>query len=174
MGKYTKKYINLKTDKYTDEEKEAIAFNIIEYIQKRTKRGEGEGGNKWAPPADKYTKEYKESLDFKIAGKSSKVNLTLSGDMLDSISLLKSKRSSITIGIPDGDQDEAKAEGNIRGTYGKSRGNSKKARNFLALDGEEIDKILKKFPIENEKKRKKNLAEYLTALKAVDEALSEE
>lgn len=172
MSRYTQKRIKL-SDKYTDEEKEAIAFEIIEYIKERTKQGKGEGGKKWSPPADKYTKEYKESLDFKIAGKTSRVNLTLSGDMLDSIDLLKTMPSSITIGIDEGDPDHGKAEGNIRGTYGKQRGSSKKARNFLGITEAEVEKVLRKFPLTNEKKREKSLLDYLKAAKAVGELLDE-
>jgi len=174
LSRWTKTRIKL-SDKYSSEEKEAIAFEIIEYIKERTKSGKGEGGKKWHTPANKYTKEYKESLEFKFKEnpRPNTVDLSASGDMLDSIDLLKTMPSSITIGIDEADPDHGKAEGNIRGSYGKQRGSSKKARDFLAISDSEVENILKKFPLKDEKKREKSLMDYLAAVKAVGELLDE-
>jgi len=152
-NKWTSRKIQI-SKKYSEEERSAIAFGIISYITDRTKAGKGRDGKKWTPPADKYSKEYRESLDFKNAKKGQrKVNLTLSGDMLASIDLLKSESGKLTIGIDKGDADHDKAEGNIRGSYGKSTGFKSKARDFLSISQKEVNKVLKDFPLKDDEKR---------------------
>ena len=92
----------------------------------------------------KYSKEYIASLDFKNAGKSpSKVDLTLSGDMIQSLDVVRETANTVEIGFPS-DQD-GKADGNIRGTYGTSKPDAKKARNFLGLTTSDYNKIVRKF-----------------------------
>jgi hypothetical protein len=171
VNKWTTRKIKVST-KYTDEEREAIAFDIISYLQKRTKQGKGKGNKKWTPPADKYSKEYKESLDFKFKRDKSKVNLTLTGDTLASIDLLDSSKGEIAIGIADGDEDRSKAEGNIRGTYGKKTGSRSKSRDFLSIDKNEVKKILNNFPIKDEKKRDKSVLSFTAALAAAKKLLT--
>lgn len=168
MNRWTNRKINISTQ-YTKAEREAIAFDIITYLQDRTKRGKGKDNKKWAPPADKYSKEYKESLDFKQKADKSKVNLTLSGDMLDSIDLLKSAKGEIRIGISEEDEDHGKAEGNIRGSYGKPTGSMAKSRDFLALSREELSKILRKYPIRDKEKRRAQVEIFKAATAAVAE-----
>lgn len=92
----------------------------------------------------KYSKSYTKSLDFKNASKSaSSVDLTLSGDLLQSLDVVKTTNAQIELGFSS-DQD-GKADGNIRGTYGKASPNSSKARNFLGLTESDYNKIVKKF-----------------------------
>lgn len=92
----------------------------------------------------KYSKSYINSLDFKNAGKSAgSVDLTLSGDLLQSLDVVKDSPSEIVLGFPD-DQN-GKADGNIRGTYGKEKPNPDKARNFLGLTQSDFNKIIKKY-----------------------------
>lgn len=128
---------------YSDDVKEAISAEIISTIRKRTLKNKDANGDNF--PA--YSKEYVKSVDFKAAGKSKgDINLTLSGDMLASIELLETKKNKIRIGFEDGTIQNAKADGNIRGTYGKPRANPAKARPFLGISDEELAKILKKYP----------------------------
>lgn len=171
----TNRKINI-SRKYSDQEREAIAFEIISYIQKRTKAGKGKDNQKWKPPADKYSKEYENSLDFRNAGKrkGQKVDLTATGDMLDSIDLLSSAPGQLTIGIKESDPDHSKAEGNIKGSYGKRTGSKAKARDFLALSQSEVEKILRKFPLKDEEKRTQRVAELLAAAEAAKELISDE
>lgn len=158
------------SSKYTARERQAIAYDIISYIQDRTKAGKGEGNKKWKPPANKYTKEYKASIDFKLKpDQSGRVNLTLTGDMLDSIKRLKGSDTAIKYGISKGDSDHGKAEGNIRGTYGKKRGSSSRARDFLTLSKAEKDKILARYPLKDNEERKKSVLETVSALKAAED-----
>lgn len=172
-NRWTSRKVNI-SKKYTEQEREAIAFEIISYIQERSKAGKGKDNKKWQPPADKYSKEYKQSLDFKNAGKSSTVNLTLSGDMLNSIDLLEDTDGQLTIGISSDDPDHGKAEGNIRGSYGKPTGSRAKARDFLALSKGEVDRILKKFPLKDDERRQKAVENFITATVAAEALLGED
>lgn len=132
---------------YSPLEREAISERIIEFVIKRTQESKDFEGNRFP----KYSKAYKNSLDFKIAGKTGKVDLTLSGEMLNSIVKLNDRAGSITIGFEDGDPNNGKAEGNIKGTYGSSVPNPAKARRFLGISDNDLDDILSEFPIENER-----------------------
>ena len=115
-----------------------LADLIIEHIVDRTDRGLDKKGNKFPP----YSKDYVKSLDFKIAGKSKgDVNLQLSGDMLAAIELLNSKRGSLTIGFERGSEENARAEGNILGSYGKSPKKSR-ARDFLGIEKSKLRELI--------------------------------
>lgn len=105
----------------------------------RTDQGKDKRGN----PFPKYSEGYKKSLDFLVAGKSSKVNLQLSGDMLAALEPLKIKKDYVEIGFERGSDENARADGNIRGTYGSDTPNSKKARDFLGITPDELRKIIK-------------------------------
>ena len=133
-------------EEYTKKQREAIAFDIIERIVDRTVN---DNVDKDGKPFPKYSKSYIKSLDFKIAGKTKKVNLTLSGDMLADMQLLSSKKGEITIGFKNGTDNNAKAEGNIKGSYGKSVGDPKKARDFLGLTKGELDILTEKYPLDD-------------------------
>jgi len=85
------------------------------------------------------------SLDFKAAGKSRSVDLTLSGDMLAAIELLGHKKGQITVGYENGTDENARAEGNQLGTYGQKSPNPKKARAFLGIAKEDLEKILRSY-----------------------------
>ena len=91
-----------------------------------------------------YSKGYIKSLDFKNAGKSAgSVDLTLSGDLLQSLDVVKITSTKVELGFPS--NQDGKADGNIRGTYGRSRADAGKARNFLGLTESDYNKIVKKF-----------------------------
>lgn len=149
MNKWTTRLIQI-NENYTEEERRAIAFDIISYIVQRTRAGHGKGDKPWrTPEARKYSVDYKDSQDFKNAkGRQRKVDLFLSGEMLDSLDLLKSKKDGIVIGYDDGSPARDKAEGNILGSYGKKT-NSKtaKSRDFLELSGQEVKDILSNYPL---------------------------
>lgn len=121
--------------------REQIAEDIIEHIKDRTESGVGfKDGKDYRFP--KYSKQYINSTDFKNAGKSAgSVDLTLSGDMLASIELLNHGDGFLLIGFEKGSEENAKADGNIRGTYGgKMRRN--KARPFLGITRKDLKEIL--------------------------------
>ena len=135
-------------DEYGPDERAAIGKDIVEFIRQRSEDGVGvkETARGWKNvPFPAYSKTYKESLDFKIAGKTNKVNLTLSGDMLIALDVLNHRPGEITIGYRKGDREENdKAEGNITGSYGGSP-NPKKARNFLGISASDLREILDQY-----------------------------
>jgi hypothetical protein len=88
----------------------------------------------------RYSATYKNSLVFEIyKGGETRVNLTLTGDMLSSLRS-KSKRNSIIINL-DGDDNRGKAQGHITGRYGK-KGRSD-PRDFLGIPPNIEEKLLK-------------------------------
>lgn len=139
---------------YDEVEREAIALEVIDKIIKRTKQGLDKNGKEFSGKAGQYTKGYKNSKNYEIAGKSSKVNLTLSGDMLDAIEILKNS-TKVVIGYEKGSSENAKADGNIRGTYGQPSPNPSKARDFLGISEKELNQILKKYPKGTDKSRER-------------------
>lgn len=113
---------------------------IVEKIVDRTLKGKDKDGQRFPG----YSKSYKESLDFKNAGKSaSNINLELSGDMLAALEVLKEGKTYIEVGFEDGTDENARADGNIRGTYGKQRGDKSKARDFLGISETELNRLIR-------------------------------
>lgn len=126
-------------------ERLAIAQEVIDFIVTRSRAGKDIDGNAFP----RYSASYKGSLNFKIAGKGQKVDLTLSGEMLDSIQLLSHKSGKVTVGFARGDKElNGKAEGNQLGTYGSPTPNPKKARPFLGINKEDLQKIISRYPQE--------------------------
>lgn len=130
-------------DNYSNEDTEIIAEEILNYVVERSKSGKGKDGKAFP----KYSKEYMESFEFKASGKSKNVNLTLSGEMLDSLEILEARKGKIVIGFERGSNMNERAEGNILGSYGKPDPDPKKARNFLDISNKEISKIVSSIDI---------------------------
>jgi len=127
----------IKVRKDLDEiQRRAVAQEVIDHIVKRSKAGKDRFGKSFPG----YSKSYTESKDFEIAGKSkSRVNLTLSGELLDSLKLLEQRKGQITIGYDAGDTElNAKAEGNIKGTYGNPTPLRGKKRDYLGIQRSEL------------------------------------
>lgn len=119
--------------------KEVIGQAIIDKIQERTQSNKSRTGSSFK----RYSKSYKSSLDFKAAGKSSTVNLTLTGDMLNLMDITDDTGNTITIGWDESDE-AAKAHGHITGNR---RGPGVK-RDFFGLPAGELDKIVNEFKSE--------------------------
>jgi hypothetical protein len=129
---------------YSSIDAREIGEAILDFIIDRTKNGKGSGGK----PFPAYSKEYKDSLEFEIAGKDASVrDLTLSGEMLDSLKVLSYQRGKVVLGFEEGDPNNEKAEGNILGTYGQDTPNPKKARNFMEISESEVKRVLADFPV---------------------------
>jgi hypothetical protein len=112
----------------------AFGKMVIDEIITRTEGGFDRYGEKFAA----YSKSYRNSDIFKIYGKSSKVNLTLTGEMLSS---LKSGGEGETITVElIGDENKAKAHGHKYGIRTKSGKRVK--RDFLGLPDEELAAIM--------------------------------
>lgn len=80
-----------------------------------------------------YSEEYMDSFEFRIAGKSSRPDLKLTGSMINSLGLISHSTGQITVGYDPGDEEAGKVEGNQIGSYGKPFGDPSKARKFLGL-----------------------------------------
>lgn len=120
-------------------ERELLGEEVIEFIRERVQSKGLDRKNRELPG---YSESYAKSLNFKIAGKSkSKVDLTLSGDMLGAMTVLSHKRGEVTIGFEPGSPENARADGNIRGTYGKPKPIGPK-RDFLGLTKEDLARIV--------------------------------
>jgi len=149
---------------YNEDERTAIAQEIIDYIAKRTSEGIDAKGKEFP----KYSKSYQNSLDYKNAGKKPGMtpDLVLSGDMLAAMRLLDNQSTArkLAIGYLASDPEAGRVEGNVRGTYGASKGSKAKARNFLGISEDELGKILSKYPLDNDTKREKNTAKKLAAI----------
>jgi len=67
--------------------------------------------------------------------------------MLGALTLLNHKSGSITIGYTKDDEfNNAKAEGNIKGTYGQKKPIKGKKRDFLGISNSELKEITDKYP----------------------------
>lgn len=129
--------------RYSEEERAAIAAEIIDFIVTRTENGK-DVDNKRFP---KYEKEYSE-----LKGQSN-VDLRLSGEMLTELGLLKSEKGKITIGYDKDSPIVGKVEGNCLGTYGQTKPIPNKQRNFLGIKDTDATKIIKKYPLSDKEKR---------------------
>lgn len=136
--------------KFDEATRVAIGLEIIDHILNRTSKGLDKNNKAFAG----YSKEYAKSFDFKLAGKSkNKVDLSLSGEMMNAVTLLDTSEGEITIGIPeDDDFNNAKAEGNIKGTYGGSPKRGKK-RDFMGISRSDLSDIKSEFKINNKENR---------------------
>ena len=132
--------VDLRDFGLTKDQRIEVGDLIVERIVARTDKGIDVDGEKFVG----YSKAYQDSLNFKIAGKSKgNVNLQLSGDMLAALQVLKQDGNKLTIGFERGTEENAIADGNIRGTYGQQKANSFKSRDFLGISDTELVKIVK-------------------------------
>lgn len=76
---------------------------------------------------------------------STSVDLTLSADMFAALKVLSTDPRSILIGFENGSDENAKAEGNQRGTYGQKTPIPGKARPFLGISRSDLETILDKY-----------------------------
>lgn len=118
---------------------EAFSRAIIDHIVERTQSGRDVNGKLFAP----YSKSYKESLAFNVLGKSSHVDMTLTGDMLSTI---QSERTGNKIKIFfDGPQNNVKAFAHMTGFKWHPHLEGKAKREFFGIKDEELRKIAKAF-----------------------------
>jgi len=126
-----------------DDLKQAIGQAIIDKIVKRTLSGEGRKftsdgrGVPFNLQSVPYSKSYRQSKEFKAFGKTSKVNLKLTGDMLGLLDIKSISGNSITIGWDD-PEENAKA-------YNHSVGDTVKARPFFGVSKKDLKEIKSQF-----------------------------
>ena len=124
------------------QQRQQIGRAIVAHIKERTRRGEGIGGRSFTGPDgnNRYSESYVSSAEFNAAGKSrsGNVNLTLTGDMLDSLEVIDvTLAGRIVIGFED-----VGADG---GENDKSVWMREKGYNFLGLSDEELNNIVSQF-----------------------------
>ncbi len=128
------RYTAVVNPRYTEAERRQIGFAIIEFIQERTAKGRGIGGSAFrnSSGGTGYKKSYTETREFKIAGKSKgRINLDLSGDMLDSIEIVDTSITGrVVIGFNNEDEND------------KSVFMREKGYDFLGLTNNELRSIL--------------------------------
>jgi phage gpG-like protein len=108
---------------------------VVDEIVNRTRE---ENIDKKGKPLGKYSKSYRDSLIFQIYhGGDKEVNLTLTGEMLESLRSSYSKYQ-VTVFL-EGQNNRDKAQGHVSGKYGKN-GRAPK-RDFLGLPPKEEERI---------------------------------
>jgi len=120
----------------------SIGRDIIEFIQttaieKNKGYNPATGDLKKFP---KYTKKYADKKGTSVDN----VDLVLSSEMFNAMDVLSTKPDSLLIGFENGTNENAKAEGNQLGSYGREP-NPKKARPFLGIREIDLNRILKKY-----------------------------
>jgi len=144
-----------------------IAKQILDFIRVRTDKGKDKDNKDFVG----YSDAYKRSRDFKTAHKTSRVNLKSTKEMMAELDLLRQVSGSITIGYDKEDIDlNGKVEGNRLGTYGNKKP-VVKGRDFLGITDKDLKKVLKMFPLNNDKKREKNVFELVKAAAAAGEII---
>ena len=115
-------------------EREALGDAIIDFIVERTVSGQ----NKRNRDFPNYTAEYADRKGVGVGD----VDLVDSFDMLADIELLSHRRGKLLIGFENGTLSNAKADGNITGSYGRSP-NKRKARDFLGIFKKDVKQLAK-------------------------------
>ena len=148
----TQQKVKIKIPKaYKPAERKAIAREVVDFIIERSKAGKDK--NNKAFPA--YSDSYAQSEAFKDFGKSkAKVNVTLTGEMIESLDRLSDSNGEIIIGYEKGDDElNGKVEGNITGSYGGKKARKEKARDFMGISSGDLKRILEKYPVKNKQDR---------------------
>ncbi len=128
-------------DGYDASTRAEIGDAIVQFIRDRCAEGQGvkQRGKTFSTyDFPQYTAEY-----AKKKGQT-KVDLVLSEDMLSAMDVLSVSTSSVLIGFENGSKENAKAEGNQIGSYGR-KPDPKKARRFLGVTNDELEAILAGF-----------------------------
>jgi hypothetical protein len=126
--------------------REAFFQAVVDKMVERTELSRDINGKIF----DKYSKSYKNSLAFNVFGKTNKVNMTLTGDMLGSIDKIDESRDTMTVGIT-GDENIIKAFAHITGFKGHPTLDGKvKPRDFFGITEKEIETITKDFEPETD------------------------
>ncbi len=122
----------------TASERRAIGADICDFIRARCAVGQGvrKHGESWRTYTfPEYSPEYREQKG------SSRVDLVLSGEMLDKLKTLKVAATSVEVGFTGGAKLQGKVEGNRIGSYG-GEPDPAKARDFLGVTRAELAAIL--------------------------------
>lgn len=123
--------------------KQALGQAIIDKMLKRTSDGNGiiftkDGKGRRVKLKSPYSDKYAESDEFKAFGKKkNKVNMELTGDMLASIDILRSRGNELVIGIDDPEEVEK--------SFNHNTGDTVPKRPFFGVSKKELREIKKEF-----------------------------
>ena len=117
----------------------ALAEALLDKMIRKTQDGKSRTGHGFRG----YSKAYRDSDAYKAAGKTGKVNMTLSGDMLGLIDVTSESENTVTLGWED-DDEGAKAHGHITG------GGHLPVRDFFGLNDTDIKQVRAEFADELE------------------------
>jgi hypothetical protein len=120
---------------------EAFGQEVIDIIRERTAKTKDINGNDLPSP---YSEAYSESLEFKAFGKSkNKVNMKLTGDMLDSMDILDIDGNVLKVGLEG--LEATKAFAHNTGFEGHPVLDGKvPKRKFFGVTKDEVNKIKSK------------------------------
>lgn len=120
----------------TPSERVELADAVLEFIRLRTLGGLDKNNRKF----HKYSPKYAEA---KGVGRD-EVDLNLSSEMMEAMTLLSHKNGKIVIGFEKDDPNNGKAEGNILGTYGNASPVTK-GRDFLGITKTDLSQLVKNY-----------------------------
>ena len=147
---------------------EAIGQELIDLmIERTTEKSKSVDGR----PLPSYSKPYKESETFKQYGKTNKVDMTLSGDMLGSIDVLEAG-DTVKIGFIDTLQSN-KAYGHMTGMKKHPFLDGKvEARKFFGVGVGAIEDVVAKYRDDDPKTKK--VGEILEGLTFIEQTKTED
>ena len=110
-------------------DREVLGNEIARFIIERTRKGLDINNR----PFKAYSESYKDSIDFDNAGKTNRVNLTLTGEMLNTVELLSHGLGFVKIGFDD-------SESNDKASFNRQNG-----RDFLGINQKDLNLLISKF-----------------------------
>lgn len=124
---------------------ESFKAALVDHIRERTRSGRDVDGKLFpkAKKSDGYSKSYQNSLAFKVYGKTNEIDMTLTGDMLDTMKV-EEKGFDIKITF-DGLLNNTKAFAHITGFEGHPTIKDTKPRKFFGITDKELEKIAMNF-----------------------------
>lgn len=125
--------------------RQVVGQQIIDFIVDRTRRGLGIDNK----PFTGYSESYKQSDDFAAAGKSSTVNLTLTGDMLSDLQVLTHTAGIITIGYTEGSDENERAMWHRQPRPNVKTGALAPTRDFLGISEKDLNLIVSRYLADN-------------------------
>ena len=119
--------------KFKPKDRVLVAEKVIDSILKRTlEKGKDKNNKKFVPYEKPYAKKKGQTA----------VDLVLNFKMLPALQLLQNKAGKVVVGFKNGSKQNAKADGNIRGTYGQKKPIPGKARDFLGVPTKALNAII--------------------------------
>lgn len=136
-----------------------IGQALIDRVVERTQSGKDVRGRDFKGP---YSREYKDSGEYQDFKTSSKVNMTLRGDMLDDINIISQSSNTVKIGFTD-EKETLKA-------YNHNKGDTVPKRQFFGIQKSDLKYIKKEFRLELKELEKKKKPKKQTIGDLVKEA----